>query len=93
MILADIYGRQYNTTDFQIRICGLQRCQWVTCYKKFEVDSVKWHYMEIEARMKHAERFRIYKPTLDEQFDKPKSENRMIGSGPESQISKVRLTG
>ena len=48
--------------------------------------------METEARMKHAEQFRIDKPTLDEQFDKPKSENRMIGSGPESQISKVRLT-
>ena len=27
-------------------------------YKKFEVESVKWHSMDPEARMKHVERFR-----------------------------------
>ena len=43
------------------------------CYQKFEVDSVKWHSMDPEARMKHVERFRRYRPTLDDQFDKPKS--------------------
>ena len=39
------------------------------CYQKFEVDSVKWHSMDPEARMKHVERFRRYRPTLDDQFD------------------------
>ena len=44
-------------------------------YKKFEIDTVKWkwHSMDPEARMKHAERFWRYKPTLYDQFDKPKS--------------------
>ena len=46
------------------------------CYQKFEVDSVKWHSMDPEARMKHVERFRRYRPTLDDQFDKPKSSGR-----------------
>ena len=45
-------------------------------YKKFEVDSVKWHSMDPEARTKHVERFRRYRPTLDDQFDKPKSSGR-----------------
>ena len=44
--------------------------------KKFEVDSSKWHSMDPEARMKHVERFRRYRPTLDDQFDKPKSSGR-----------------
>ena len=46
------------------------------CYQKFEVDSVKWHSMDPEARMKHVEQFRRYRPTLDDQFDKPKSSGR-----------------
>ena len=32
--------------------------------------------MDPEAQMKHPERFRRYKPTLDDQFDKPKSSGR-----------------
>ena len=32
--------------------------------------------MDTEARMKHVERFRRYRPTLDDQFDKPKSSGR-----------------
>ena len=36
--------------------------------KKFQVDSVKWHSVDLEARMKHVERFRRYRPTLDDQF-------------------------
>ena len=43
------------------------------CYKKFEIDSVKCHSMDPEARVKHVERFRRYSLTLDDQSDKPKS--------------------
>ena len=32
--------------------------------------------MDSEAQMKNVERFRSYKPTLDDQFDKPKSSGR-----------------
>ena len=32
--------------------------------------------MDSEAQMKHVEQFRRYKPTLDDQFDKPKSSGR-----------------
>ena len=46
------------------------------CYQKFEVDSVKWHSMDPEARMKHVEQFRRYTATLDDQFDKPKSSDK-----------------
>ena len=46
----------------------------IDCYKKFEVDSVKWHSMDPEARMKHVKR--RYRPTLDDQFDKQKSSGR-----------------
>ena len=45
-------------------------------YKKFEVDSVKWHSMDPEARMKHVEQFRRYRLTLGDQSDKPKSSVR-----------------
>ena len=47
-------------------------------YKKFEVESVKWHSMDPKARMKHVERFRLYKPPLDDQFDKPNSSGRKL---------------
>ena len=43
------------------------------CYKKSEVDYVKWPLMDPEVRMKHVARFRRYKPTLDDQVDKLKS--------------------
>ena len=46
------------------------------CYKKSEVDSVKWHAMNPEAPMNHAQRFGGYKPTLEDQFDKAKSSGR-----------------
>ena len=49
-------------------------------YKKFEVDSVKWHSMGPEARMKHVERFGRSRPTLDNQFDKPKSSGRKLSN-------------
>ena len=50
--------------------------------------------MDPEARIKCVEQFRGYRPTLDDQFDKPNQvvENQVAESGPESQISKVRLT-
>ena len=51
-------------------------CRLSDCYQKFEVDSVKWHSMDPEARLKHLERFWRYRPTLDDQIDKPKSIGR-----------------
>ena len=45
-------------------------------HEKFNVDSVKWHSMDPEARMKHVEWFRRYRPTLNGQFDKPKLSGR-----------------
>ena len=45
-------------------------------YKNLEVDSVKWHSMDPEARMKHVERYRRYRSTLDDQFEKPKSSDK-----------------
>ena len=45
-------------------------------YKRFEVDSVKWHSMDPEVQMKHAERFQTYRSTLDDQFHQPKSSGR-----------------
>ena len=41
------------------------------CYKKIEVDSVKWYSMDSKAQIKHVERFWRYRPTLDDQFDRP----------------------
>ena len=46
------------------------------CYKNVEVDSVRWHSMDPEARIKCVEQFTGYRPTLDDQFDKPKSSGR-----------------
>ena len=46
------------------------------CCQKLEVDSVEWHSVDPEARMKYVERFRRYRPTLDDQFDKLKSTGR-----------------
>ena len=34
------------------------------------------HSMNPEAQMKHVKRFRRYRPTLNDQFDKPKSSSR-----------------
>ena len=45
-------------------------------YKKFEVDPLKWHSMDSEAWVKHAEWFLRYRPTLDDTFDRPKSSGR-----------------
>ena len=43
-------------------------------YYNLDVDSIKWHSMDPEARMEHVERFR--RLTLDDQFNKPKSSGR-----------------
>ena len=45
-------------------------------YIKFEVDPLKWHSMDSEAWVKHAEWFLRYRPTLDDTFDRPKSSGR-----------------
>ena len=47
-------------------------------YKRFEVDSVKWHSMDPQAQMKHAKRFWRYRPALDDQFDKLKLSGRKL---------------
>ena len=47
-------------------------------YERFEVDSVKWHSMDPQAQMKHAKRFRRYRPALDDQFDKLKLSGRKL---------------
>ena len=66
-------------------------------YKMFEVDSVKWHAMDPEARLNHVElnNFgdigRLWMTSLINQNQVV--ENRVIESRPESQILKVCLTG
>ena len=42
-------------------------------FKKFEKDSVVWHSMSEKDRRRHVERFRSYKPTLEDYFEKPKT--------------------
>ena len=42
-------------------------------YKKFAIDPVKWHSYDPEKRRKLVEKFRNHRPSLDDQFVKPKS--------------------
>ena len=60
-----------NKTVYRSRLYRL-----IDRYKKFVVDSVKWHSVDPEARIKYVESFRRYKPTLDDQFAKSKSSGR-----------------
>ena len=64
--------RQQDEEVRAIYISGLYRLS--DRYKNLEVGSIKWHSMDPEARMEHIERFR--RPTLDDQFNKPKSSGR-----------------
>ena len=41
-------------------------------YSKFKIDSVKWHSMANYYRRKHVKKFEMYKPTLDDEYVKPK---------------------
>ena len=47
-------------------------------YKRFDIDSVKWHSVDPQAQMKHAKRFWRYRPALDDQFDKLKLSGRKL---------------
>ena len=42
-------------------------------FEKFVVSSIQWHEMSIEDRKKYVFKFRAYKPSLDNHFEKPKS--------------------
>ena len=55
-------------------------------YSKFKIDSVKWHSMAGDYRRKHVKKFRIYKPTFDDEYVSPRRVARsqvtvLIGSG------------
>ena len=41
-------------------------------YSKFKIDSVKWYSMANDYRRKHVKKFEMYKPTLDDEYVKPK---------------------
>ena len=45
-------------------------------FERFTVDSVKWHSYEPERRRRHVEKFRAYRPGLEDQFTKPKASGR-----------------
>ena len=45
-------------------------------YKKFAIDPVKWHSYDPEKCRKLVEKFRNHRPSLDDQFLKPKSSDR-----------------
>jgi len=40
-------------------------------YKRFSIDSIRWHSMSPEKRKKHVKAFRQYIPTLEDKFRKP----------------------
>ena len=42
-------------------------------FKKFQKDSVVWHSLSEKDRRRHVEKFRAYKPTLEDSFEKPKA--------------------
>ena len=50
-------------------------------YSKFKIDSVKWHSMAGDHRKKHAKKFRMYKPTLDDEYTKPKKSGKKPSDG------------
>ena len=43
---------------------------------RFSVDTLKWHSMSSEERKKHVLAFRSHKPSLEDQFKKPKHSGR-----------------
>ena len=40
-------------------------------FKRFAIDSIKWHNMNPQKRIKHVEQFRKYNPKLEDHFVKP----------------------
>lgn len=49
--------------------------------KKFAVEPVKWHAMDAERRNRHIRKYRSYRPTLTDQFEKPKASGRKPNEG------------
>ena len=47
-------------------------------YKRFQVDSIRWHSMNPTKKMKHVPSFRQYVPSLDEHFLKPGTSGRKL---------------
>ena len=50
-------------------------------YSKFKIDSMKWYSMAGDYRRKHVKKFRMYKPTLDEECVKPKKSGKKPSEG------------
>ena len=50
-------------------------------YSKFKIGSVKWHSMAGDYREKHVKKFRMYKPTLDDEYVKPKKSGKKPSDG------------
>ena len=50
-------------------------------YSKFKIDSVKWHCMARDYRRKHVKKFRMYKPTLKDEYVKPKKSGKKPSDG------------
>ena len=50
-------------------------------YSKFKIDSVKWHSMGGDYRRRQIKKFRMYKPTLDVEYVKPKKSGKKPSDG------------
>ena len=47
-------------------------------FKKFAIDPIKWHNMNLQKRIKHVEQFRKYNPKLEDHFVKPALSGRKV---------------
>ena len=50
-------------------------------YSKFKIDSVKWHSMAGDYRRKYVKKFRMFKPTIDDDYVKPKKSGKKPSDG------------
>ena len=50
-------------------------------YSKFKIDSVKWQCIARDYRRKHVKKFRMYKPTLKDEYVKPKKSSKKPSDG------------
>ena len=57
-------------------LCGSGSCKLSKEYCRFSVDSLKWHSVSSRERKKHVLAFRSYKPSLEDQFKKPRQSGR-----------------
>ena len=62
-------------------IYGSDRYSLNKQYSKFKTESVKWHSMAGEYTRKHVKKFRMYKPTLDNEYVKPKESGKKPSDG------------